>query len=95
MPDHIHILIGMKPTCCQSDLVREIKKSLGISMPFPDDSKSIMDAVLYAVLLNPKKAQQFKGLADESDRGTLTCDSPNQTAPSANLCRPVTQPRFV
>lgn len=27
MPDHIHILIGMKPTCCLSDLVREIKKS--------------------------------------------------------------------
>lgn len=37
--------------------VREIKRSLGISMPFPDDSKSIMDAVLHAVLLNPKKAQ--------------------------------------
>lgn len=27
MPDHVHILIGMKPTCCLSDLVREIKKS--------------------------------------------------------------------
>lgn len=27
MPTHIHILIGMKPTCCLSDLVREIKKS--------------------------------------------------------------------
>jgi REP element-mobilizing transposase RayT len=27
MPNHIHILIGMKPTCCLSDLVREIKKS--------------------------------------------------------------------
>ncbi len=27
MPDHIHILIGMKPICCLSDLVREIKKS--------------------------------------------------------------------
>jgi len=27
MPDHIHIFIGMKPTCCLSDLVREIKKS--------------------------------------------------------------------
>ncbi|TDG36090.1 IS200/IS605 family transposase [Pedobacter changchengzhani] len=27
MPDHIHILIGMKPTCCLADLVREIKKS--------------------------------------------------------------------
>ena len=27
MPDHIHILIGMKPICCLSDLVREVKKS--------------------------------------------------------------------
>jgi len=27
MPDHIHLLIGMKPTCCLSDLVREMKKS--------------------------------------------------------------------
>ena len=27
MPDHIHILIGIKPTCCLSDLVREVKKS--------------------------------------------------------------------
>ena len=27
MPDHIHILIGLKPSCCLSDLVREIKKS--------------------------------------------------------------------
>lgn len=27
MPDHIHLFIGMKPTCCLSDLIREIKKS--------------------------------------------------------------------
>lgn len=27
MPDHIHILIGMRPSCCLADLVREIKKS--------------------------------------------------------------------
>jgi putative transposase len=27
MPDHIHLLIGMKPSCCLSDLIREIKKS--------------------------------------------------------------------
>jgi REP-associated tyrosine transposase len=27
MPNHIHFLIGMKPSCCLSDLVREIKKS--------------------------------------------------------------------
>ncbi|MCL1932566.1 MAG: IS200/IS605 family transposase [Candidatus Azobacteroides sp.] len=25
--NHIHILIGLKPTCCLSDLIREIKKS--------------------------------------------------------------------
>ncbi len=27
MADHIHFFIGMKPSCCLSDLVREIKKS--------------------------------------------------------------------
>ncbi len=27
MPDHIHFLIGMRPACCLSELVREVKKS--------------------------------------------------------------------
>ena len=27
--NHIHLFIGMKPSCCLSDLVREIKKSSG------------------------------------------------------------------
>ncbi|NOQ27999.1 MAG: IS200/IS605 family transposase [Bacteroidales bacterium] len=27
MPNHIHFFIGMKPSCCLSDLVREVKKS--------------------------------------------------------------------
>lgn len=27
MPDHIHILVGIKPNCCLSELVREVKKS--------------------------------------------------------------------
>lgn len=27
MPDHIHILIGLKPSCNLADLVREVKKS--------------------------------------------------------------------
>ncbi len=27
MPDHSCFLIGMKPSCCLSDLVREVKKS--------------------------------------------------------------------
>ncbi|ABG57528.1 IS200/IS605 family transposase [Cytophaga hutchinsonii] len=36
MPDHIHILIGMKPSCCLSDLIRELKKS---SSSFIKDKK--------------------------------------------------------
>ena len=28
--DHIHIFIGMKPTCCLSDLVREVKKASNV-----------------------------------------------------------------
>lgn len=40
------------------DKVRQIKKETGISMPFPEDSKSIMDAVLHSVLLNPKRVQE-------------------------------------
>jgi REP element-mobilizing transposase RayT len=27
MPDHIHFFIGMKPSCCLSDMVREVKKA--------------------------------------------------------------------
>jgi putative transposase len=27
MPDHVHFQIGLKPSCCLSDLIREIKKS--------------------------------------------------------------------
>ncbi len=30
MPDHIHLLIGMKPSCNLSNLVREIKKSSNV-----------------------------------------------------------------
>ncbi len=30
MPDHLHFLIGMKSSCCLSDLVREIKKSTNV-----------------------------------------------------------------
>jgi len=30
MPDNIHIFIAMKPTCCLSNLVREIKKATNV-----------------------------------------------------------------
>ena len=36
IPNHIHFLIGMKPSSCLSDLVREIKKS---SNEFINDNK--------------------------------------------------------
>jgi len=36
MPNHIHFFIGMKPGCCLSDLVREVKKS---SNEFVNDNR--------------------------------------------------------
>ncbi len=52
--------------------VREIKKATGISMPFPEDSKTIMDAVLHAVLLNPKRIQKsFQTTLDFGDDAVL------------------------
>lgn len=43
--------------------VRQIRKDILVSIPFPEDSKSIMDAVLYAVLLNPKYSKTKDQLA--------------------------------
>jgi hypothetical protein len=36
--------------------VRQIQKSIGVSIPIGDDNKSIMDAVLKAILLDPRSA---------------------------------------
>ena len=36
VPNHIHFFIGMKPSCCLSDLVREVKKS---SNEFVNDNR--------------------------------------------------------
>lgn len=48
--------------------VREIRKSIGISIPFPEDSRSLMDAVLQAVLLNPRREQQLAlGFSETED----------------------------
>ena len=35
--------------------VREIKRSIGINVPFPDDSQSIIDTIAQALLLNPDR----------------------------------------
>jgi superfamily II DNA or RNA helicase len=52
--------------------VREIRKSIGISMPFPEDSQSILDTVLQSVLLNPARKEdilqpQFNFMLDQGD----------------------------
>ena len=40
MPDHIHFLIGMKPSCSLSDLVREVKKSSNVFIKEKSFTKS-------------------------------------------------------
>jgi len=40
--NHIHFFIGMKPTCCLSDLVREIKKSSNTFIPIKRKSWSMV-----------------------------------------------------
>lgn len=40
--------------------VREIRKSIGISIPFPEESQTILDTVLHSVLLNPKRIQEHR-----------------------------------
>ena len=37
---------------------REIKRQTGISVPFPDDSQSILDSLLNAVILNPQAVKE-------------------------------------
>ena len=40
--------------------VREIKRTIKISMPFPEDSQSILDTVLKSILLNPQRKEDQK-----------------------------------
>ena len=35
--------------------ISEIRKSIGISIPFPEESQTILDTVLHSILLNPQK----------------------------------------
>jgi hypothetical protein len=54
--------------------VREIKRSTGINVPFPEDSQSIIDTITHALLLNPDRQiarrrdkHQIEFLFDEFD----------------------------
>lgn len=49
--------------------VREIKKSTGINVPFPEDSQSIIDTITQALLLNPDRH-----IARKRDNQQMTFD---------------------
>jgi len=40
--------------------VKQIRNDTGVSIPFPEDSKSILDAVLKSILLNPVKGKDVE-----------------------------------
>ena len=40
--------------------IREIRKSIGITIPFPEDSKSVIDTIAQALLLNPNRKIRTK-----------------------------------
>lgn len=80
MADHIHFLIGMKPSCCLSDLIREVKKSSNTFVkdkcltPFNFQwqegygafsySHSALDNVI-AYIMNQKKHHERKTFKEE------------------------------
>lgn len=49
--------------------VREIKRSTGINVPFPEDSQSIIDTITQALLINPDRK-----IAQRMDRNQLAFD---------------------
>lgn len=49
--------------------VREIKKSTGINVPFPEDSQSIIDTITQALLINPDRK-----ITQRRDRNQLAFD---------------------
>ena len=59
--------------------VAEIKRSIGISVPFPEDSQSIIDTITKAVLLNPNRqvgmhrvGRQIEFIFDEFDEAATS-----------------------
>jgi superfamily II DNA or RNA helicase len=45
--------------------VRQIKKSTGINVPFPEDSQSVIDTITSALLLNPSKKVTSNGESNQ------------------------------
>lgn len=54
--------------------VREIKRSTGINVPFPEDSQSIIDTITQALLLNPDRKISANGLRRPGSATQLSFD---------------------
>ncbi len=53
--------------------VKEIRKSISVSIPFPEDSKTIMDAVLHSILLSPIRRRDIEqGTIEFEEDTTIT-----------------------
>lgn len=58
--------------------IKQIRKDIFISIPFPEDSKSIMDAVLHTVLLSPKKKTDTGQVTLEFDESEVINEYKNR-----------------
>jgi Helicase conserved C-terminal domain len=47
--------------------IREIRKSIGITIPFPEDSKSVIDTIAQALLLNPNRKVRVTGAIEHPE----------------------------
>lgn len=47
--------------------VREIRRSIGITIPFPEDSKSVIDTIAQALLLNPDRKVRVTGRVEHPE----------------------------
>lgn len=47
--------------------VREIRRATGITVPFPEDSRTIIDSIAQAILLNPKRVEDASQLEFDLD----------------------------
>ena len=52
--------------------VREIRRSTGISIPFPEESQTLLDTVLHSVLLNPERAKKHLHQTAQSEFNFMT-----------------------
>jgi superfamily II DNA or RNA helicase len=54
--------------------VKEIRKDIGISIPFPEESKSLMDSIMQSIISNAKQGNEVKQLSFSFDYDDKTIE---------------------